>query len=190
MAIKRKSKTKRRRKSHSLSAAPTHRRRRSGVKKTKRRRRRGLSSPFSHASIAAAVKMVLGGTGGGFVAGVANQAMQNIPVLGRSAIQAGISYLFTGVIGWPNIGAGYAGGASALETQDVTRRMLSEMGLSANAKYADNKSANQLPVTLNANGVPMTLMEDTNTGKFMYFDEQSGNTYLAEEIYPQYVPRY
>ncbi len=191
MATKAKPHTKKKKKPRSLSAgARTYHKTAHKKKKKYKKRAKGLSAMLSTPNIVAAVKEVVFGSGGGFLAGAGHQVMADMPTMGRIAIQTGISVVFGRFLGWSNVAAGYAGGSAALESQAITQKMLSEVGLNSNAKYVDNNAANQLPVMLNANGVPLTLMEDTDSGQFMYFDEASGATYLAEDVYPQYVPKY
>ncbi len=172
-----------------LSAGP---RRRRSSKPTRRRRssrrRTGLSAAFTHAGIMSAAKTMLGGAGGGLAAGVAHKVMGSMPPLARIGIQMAISYATTAVVGWPNIGAGYAGGATALESQEVTDKLLSEAGIMT-GRYADSNAANQLPLVLNDNGQMLNLCEDEN-GTYVYLNENTGDAYLAESIYPEYMPRY
>lgn len=188
MAFKKKAKARKRRKVRHLSAGP--RRRRPATKTTRRRSRRrsGLSSAFTHAGIVAAAKQILGGAAGGFASGVGHKAMSSLSPLARIGLQGVIAYGVSAIVGWPNIGAGYAGGSAALETQEVTNKLLSEVGIGGN-KYADKNAANQLPLMLNDNGNVLSLMEDEN-GTFVYMDQNSGAAYLAESIYPDYMPRY
>lgn len=186
---KRKSTTKRRRKMSHLSAGPRRRRKSpAGTRRRRSRRRTGLASAFTHAGIMAAAKTVIGGAGGGIAAGIAFKAMSSLNPLARGGVQLGLSYLINAVVGWPNIGAGYAGAAAALEAQEVTDKLLSEVGIGT-SKYADGNAANELPLMLNDNGNILQLMEDEN-GTFVYMNEQNGQAYLAESIYPNYSPRY
>lgn len=182
--------TKRRRRSSKvkhLSAGP--RRRRSSKPARRRSRRRvGLSAAFTHAGIMSAAKTMIGGAGGGVAAGVAHKAMNSMTPLARIGVQMAISYGITAVVGWPNIGAGYAGGAAALEAQEVTGNLLSEVGIGT-GRYADANAANELPLVLNDNGEILNLCEDSN-GTYVYLNERSGEAYLAESIYPEYMPRY
>jgi hypothetical protein len=195
-------KRKRRRKSTSLSMNPAKRRkrRRRSLSESGRVRRyarragsyvRGTTArTFTRTGLIEEAKRFVAGTAGGLAAGAAHQLMNPLPTWGRVVIQGTISFLICGVGGAKNLGAGYAGGASALEAQEFTQRSLSQMGLSSN-RYADTNSANQLPLTLSDNrGNPLTLMEDTSTNTMYYLDEKSGVAYLAESIYPNYSPRY
>lgn len=190
MARKKKHNTKRRKRAHHLSAAPRCRRsvKTAGRKRRSTRRRTGLSAAFTHAGLVAAAKQILGGSAGGFAAGIGHKAMASMSPLARAGVQLAVSFGVTSLVGWPNIGAGYAGGAAALESQAMTEKLLSEVGIGA-GKYADSRAANQLPMMLNDNGNVLTLMEDEN-GTFVYMDENNGNAYLAESVYPDYMPRY
>lgn len=189
MAHKKKA-TRRRRKVTHLSAGP---RRRSSARKTtgKRRRRspRGMSAIFTPSGAMAAGKAILGAGAGGFVAGVGHKMMKDQNPALRIGAAVVVSAVLYAVVGMPNVAAGFAGGVAALEGENVTNKLMSEMGLSA-GKYADAGNANLLPTIIGPSGQPLSLMEDTDTGTMMYFDEGTGETYLAEDIYPQYANRY
>lgn len=156
-------------------------RRRSTRRKTSRRRHRGgLREIMTPAGAMAAGRGVLGGAAGGIGAGIVRKAAANLPTLGRVGVGLLGSALIYGVLGWQNVGAGFAGGYAALETQGMA-------GLQEGHPYADPDALNQLPPVLNENGEPLTLMEDEQTGDVLFLDEATGETYLAEEIYPSYA---
>jgi len=185
MAHKKKA-TRRRKKVHHLSAGPKRRRHSVGKRKTSRRRRsHGLSAIFTPAGAMAAGKAILGAAGGGFFAGVGHKMMKDQNVGIRLGAGVVVSALLYAVVGMPNVAAGFAGGVTALESDAMTTKLMSEMGLSA-GKYADAGAANMLPSIMGPSGQPLSLMEDTDTGEMLYFDEGTGETFLAEDVYPQY----
>lgn len=169
-----------RRKSRKRKAAPMFHRVRSrkvGRRTRSRRRRSGLSELMTPAGAMAAVRGIGGGAAGGFAAGIAHDMVKNQqPILrvGLELVGSALAYTLVG----PNIGAGAAGGFAALESAGLRSQFMSE-----SSPYADPDAINELPPVLNENGEQMTLME--SDGQQFYLDEQTGDTYLAEEVYPQ-----
>ena len=147
-----------------------------------RRRRSGLSELMTPAGAMAAGRGILGGAAGGFAGGVFHGLVKDQSPIIRIGVGAVGSALIYALVG-PNVGAGMAGGITAIETAGLRSQFMNE-----GEEYADPDALNQLPPVLNENGEAMTLMEAD--GQLYYLDETSGESYLAEEVYPQYAANY
>lgn len=153
-------------------------RRRRGMS-ARRRKRSGLSELMTPAGAMAAGRGILGGAAGGFAGGILQGLVKDQSPIVRIGVGAVGSALIYALVG-PNVGAGMAGGITAIETATLRTQFMNEGG-----DYADPDALNQLPPVLNENGDPMTLMEAD--GELYYLDEATGDSYLAEEVYPQYA---
>lgn len=174
MAKRRTKKTTSRRRRHTMSE-PGRR------KHTRRRRsRRGLSEMFSATTAQAAAKSILMGAAGGAIAGGVHRIVskQNAGVrLGTGVVASFLTYA---VAGFPNMAAGMAGAFTALESNFIYDKLLSEDG-SQYFDYADASALNEMPVYLNEAGEAVYLNEGIELAEEMY---------LAEGIYPDYSTQY
>ena len=177
MAKKRRKKTARKTAKRRFMSAPRRK-----VSRARRRVKRGLSELMTPAGAMSAIKGAGLGAVGGFGAGVIDNMTSSLPKLGRVAVALGSSVLTHALVN-EKIGAGMAGGFAYGMTQNLRAQFMSEDDI-----YADPDALNQLPPVLNENGEELTLMED-ETGLYL-LDESTGETYLAEEIYPQYAVNY
>mgnify|MGYP006270253809 CR=1 FL=1 len=172
MAKRKRKHTTSRRRRHTMSE-PGRR------KHTRRRSRRGMSEMFSKSTAQAAAKSVLMGAAGGVLAGAVHKLVSNQNAGIRIGSGLVVSFLTYAVAGYPQMSAGMAGAFAALETKDMTAKLLSDG--SQYYDYADASSLNEMPVYLNEAGEPVYLNEDVMLAE---------DITLAEGIYPNYSTQY
>ena len=172
MAKRRKKTSHRRRRHHSMSE-PGRRRRSS------RRRKHGMGEMFSKSTATAAAKSILMGAAGGVLGGAVHKLVESKNAGIRVGSGLVVSFLTYAVAGYPNMASGMAGAFAALETKDMTSKLLSDG--SQYYDYADSSSLNEMPVYLNEAGQPVYLNEDVMLAE---------DVTLAEGIYPNYSTQY
>ena len=172
MAKRKHAKKSRRRRHHSMSE-PGRRRR------STRRRRHGMSEMFSKSTAQAAAKSILMGAAGGVLGGAVHKLVSDKNAGVRIGSGLVVSFLTYAVAGYPNMSAGMAGAFAALESKDMTSKLLSDG--SQYYDYAESSSLNEMPVYLNEAGQPVYLNEDVTLAE---------DITLAEGIYPNYSTQY
>ena len=148
-------------------------------KHTRRRSRRGMSEMFSKSTATAAAKSILMGAAGGVLGGAVHKLVADKNAGIRVGSGLVVSFLTYAVAGYPNMAAGMAGAFAALETKEMTGKLLSDG--SQYYDYADQSSLNEMPVYLNEAGEPVYLNEDVTLAE---------DITLAEGIYPNYSTQY
>ena len=163
--------THRRRRHHSMSEP--------GRRRRTHRRRRGMGEMFSKATAQAAAKSILLGAAGGTLGGAVHKLVESKNAGMRIGAGLVVSFLTYSVAGYPNMAAGMAGAFAALETKDMTGKLLSDG--SQYYDYAESSSLNEMPVYLNEAGQPVYLNEDVMLAE---------DITLAEGVYPNYSTQY
>lgn len=170
-----------RKRKHTTSRRRRHTMSEPGRRKHSRRRRsrRGMSELFSKSTATAAAKSILMGAAGGVLAGAVHKLVENKNAGMRIGSGLVVSFLTYSVAGFPNMASGMAGAFAALETKDMTSKLMSEG--SQYFDYADQSALNEMPVYLNEAGEPVYLNEDVMLAE---------DITLAEGIYPNYSTQY
>ena len=161
-------------------AAPRKRAKRSAPVMRRKRRsanKRGLSELFSPATAAAGAKVIGTAALGGLIAGGVNKVLAKKNFITRYGIEFAGAFVTYGLLGYPYMAAGMAGGFASLESQGLLSKFLNE------GEFAEDDSINSLPELINEAGEPIRLME--MNGEMVYLNESTGDVTLAEDIYLQ-----
>lgn len=190
---------KHRKMSEALPLSARRRRRGKSVATGKKRKRRksGLSEMFSPNTAMQAAKGTLSGVVGGGIAGLINDVMPDTTKFGwRLGGGLVASFLLTGLLNAPKMGAGVAGATGLL-----LYLKLREGNLQEGYDYANPNVLSEYPSFMDEAGNPMYLSDD---GNLYYLEEgetvnaydealSAGNPlYLSDDedqlgIYPNYV---
>jgi hypothetical protein len=174
MAKKRR--TTRKKSVRTLSAPRTRR------KKTMRsRRKKGMSELFSATTAMNAGRSIGAGALGGALAGGLSKLLATQPAYTRIGIGAVASFITYAVGGFPNMASGMAGAFTAIETQPLITKFMSDDN--DYFDYASPNALNEMPIYLNEDGEAIYLNEDGEP-------TLAEDIYLNEGIYPNYSTEY
>jgi len=174
MAKKRR--TTRKKSVRTLSAPRTRR------KKTMRsRRKKGMGELFSATTAMNAGRSIGAGALGGALAGGLSKLLATQPAYTRIGIGAVASFITYAVGGFPNMASGMAGAFTAIETQPLITKFMSDDN--DYFDYASPNALNEMPIYLNEDGEAIYLNEDGEP-------TLAEDIYLNEGIYPNYSTEY